>query len=397
MERKKSIGISILIISIAILVGITIGFSLDQSDDDNTFQNYGLYQLLESKYSVEDAFPELSFNAPVGLYSPDDGTDRLFILEQTGKIYVFNNSRLISQKTLFLDLSSNITYGGERGLLGLAFHPNYSINGKFYINYINTSEYTVIAQYTVNNTNINKANASSGSIILTQYQPAPNHNGGQLAFGADGYLYASFGDGGSDSQEAQDRTNILGTIIRIDVDSGVSYSIPSDNPFYGNTEGFREEIWAYGFRNPWRFSFDSDGVLWVGDVGQNSYEEIDIVTNGSNYGWDVMEGNHCYGGGSCDQTNLTLPIYEYTHLLGTAITGGFVYNGTRLVGLQGKYIYGDYGSGKIWALSYHPTEGTKNQLLLDAPLQISSFGIDNANELYICDTNSGKIYKLVEK
>ncbi|TXT63184.1 MAG: PQQ-dependent glucose dehydrogenase [Promethearchaeota archaeon] len=399
MERKNIIIFSISLISIVGISSILFALYFTQSNEGKNVEDYLplFLQTPEYNYSVVNAFPNLTFNTPVGLYSPNDGTDRLFVVEQTGRIYVFTNSYSTSQKVLFLNLSSNITYGGERGLLGLAFHPNYTSNGKFYVDYIDISGNSVIAQYTVNSSDINKANSSSRIILLTQSQPATNHNGGQLAFGPDGYLYASFGDGGQNSQEAQDLTTILGTIIRIDINSGSPYSIPNDNPFYNNTEGYREEIWAYGLRNPWRFSFDNNtGELWAGDVGAALYEEIDIITNGSNYGWPIMEGFHCYGGGTCDQTNLTLPIFEYVHFLGNAITGGFVYRGSNITSVQGEYIYGDYGSGRIWALSYNPIDGTENRILIDTELQISSFGTDNSNELYICAINTGRIYKLNE-
>ncbi len=231
-------------------------------------------------------------------------------------------------------------------------------------------------------------------------QPFSNHNGGQIAFGPDGYLYIALGDGGSGGDpdgNGQNRATLLGSILRIDANtaSGArNYAIPPDNPFAGNSQGFREEIFAYGLRNPWRFSFDPvTKKLWAGDVGQNLYEEIDIIEKGRNYGWNIMEGFHCYSSATCDTAGLTLPVWEYGHNSsgGIAVTGGFVYRGTQLPELYGKYIYADYGSGRIWSLSYSDND-TVNTELLKTSLNISSFGTDRFNELYMCAFD-GKIYR----
>jgi glucose/arabinose dehydrogenase len=369
----------------------------------NPFQPSSLPPI-ENQYEVEVAFPNLSFSNPVGLYSAGDGTDRLFVVEQEGVIRVFENNRNVSSSDVFLDIRDIVLFGGEQGLLGLAFHPNFAQNGYFYVDHVaDNPRRTIIARYSVSSSNINQANRSSEFVLLEVDQPFENHKGGQIAFGPDGYLYIALGDGGSGGDplgNGQNRKTLLGKILRIDVDSSsqeLNYGIPADNPFVGNTEGLREEIYAYGLRNPWRFSFDSaTGQLWVADVGQDRMEEIDIVEKGKNYGWNVMEGSLCYSPSEgCNQTGLELPVWEYGHDLGNAVTGGFVYRGSALPELVGSYIYGDYGSGRIWALQYDGVNEPTNKELVDSGLSISSFGLDHQNELYICDYN-GKIYKLIK-
>jgi glucose/arabinose dehydrogenase len=356
----------------------------------------------QGDYAVEAAFPNLTFNQPVGMFNAEDGTNRLFVLEQAGVIRVFENSKNTATSKVFLDLSDRVLYGGEQGLLGLAFHPNYADDGYFYVNYVaDNPRRTVIARFQVTANDPDQADKNSELILLEVTQPFANHNGGQLAFGADGYLYMGLGDGGSGGDpfgNAQNRSSLLGKILRIDVNAptaGANYGIPSDNPFAGNTLGYREEVYAYGLRNPWRFSFDpATGKLWVGDVGQDKMEEIDIVEKGRNYGWNIMEGTLCYSPATgCNQTGLELPVWEYSHDQGIAVIGGFVYHGSRLPSLDGAYVYGDYGSGKIWALQYNGTVSPSNTLLVDTSLTISSFGIDEKGELYLCAFD-GKIYQL---
>jgi glucose/arabinose dehydrogenase len=356
---------------------------------------------------LQSAFPNLSFSSPVDLQNAGDSTNRIFVVTQSGVIYVFDNTPSIAQNQVkvFLDIQDHVTNGGELGLLGLAFHPNYENNGYFYVNYTAPGPLrSIIARYQVSAGDPNTADKNSELILLQIDQPFSNHNGGQLAFGPDGYLYVSLGDGGSggDPQNnGQSLSTILGKILRIDVNmssGGRNYSIPPDNPFFGNTAGFREEIYAYGLRNPWRFSFDfSTGRLWAGDVGQDLWEEIDLIEKGKNYGWRIMEGNHCFNPSTnCNTTGLTLPVWEYGHNSegGNSVTGGHVYRGMNVPELAGKYVYGDFISGRVWTLSYDGINPAVNTLLLNSGLAIASFGVDRQKELYICAFD-GKIYKFV--
>src|SRR5665647_2164560 len=285
-QRKITITSSIIIVSILITATF---FSWTTPDGLGQTQN---------DYIIEIAFPNLTFNQPVGLVNSGDGTNRLFVIEQPGVIRVFDNSPTVADSTVFLNISSQVLFGGEQGLLGLAFHPNYSQNGFFYVDHVSDNPLrTVIARYQVSPNNPNQALNKSEIVLLEVNQPFSNHKGGQIAFGPDGYLYVGLGDGGSGGDpfgNGQNRSTLLGKILRINVDlvsQTRNYSIPLDNPYAGNSLGYQEEIFAYGFRNPFRFSFDlPTGRLWVGDVGQNLQEEIDIVGNGKNYGWNIMEG-----------------------------------------------------------------------------------------------------------
>lgn len=355
-------------------------------------------------YAVVEAFPELDFERPVDLQHPGDDTNRLFVVEQRGVISVFENISSVDEMDTFLDISDQVDDShNEEGLLGLAFHPDYEENGYFYVNYTaDNPERTVIARFETSPDNPDEAVKSSETEIMSFEQPYGNHNGGQVSFGPDGYLYIATGDGGSGGDpenNGQDRTTLLGNILRVDVDNeedGNNYAIPSDNPFVDNDEGYREEIYAYGLRNPWRFSFDPENDwLWTGDVGQNAYEEIDIIEKGSNYGWNIMEATHCFEPEEgCDESGLELPIWEYGRDEGDiSVTGGFVYRGPTVTDLTGQYIYADYASGRIWALDYSDMDNPDNTELLRANFEISSFGVDQENELYICGFD-GKIYRL---
>ena len=359
------------------------------------------------QYKLKNAFKKLSFDNPVDLQHAGDGTNRIFVVSQKGLIYVFKNNPSVKSAKIFLDIRNKVKYGTELGLLGLAFHPDYKNNGYFYVNYTASDPLrSVIARYTVRSKNRNSANKKSELILFQLNQPYSNHNGGQLAFGPDDYLYIALGDGGSGGDphnNGQSKSSFLGKILRIDVNctsGNKNYCIPPENPFAGNSQGYKEEIYAYGLRNPWRFSFDPvTGWMWAGDVGKNSWEEIDIIEKGKNYGWRIMEGNHCYNPSSdCDTSGLTLPIWEYGHddTGNCSITGGYMYRGSQFPELYGKYIYGDYCSGSVWTLSYDGTNTATNKLLLTADIEISSFGIDRDNEMYICDLN-GKVYKLAYK
>jgi glucose/arabinose dehydrogenase len=354
---------------------------------------------------VEQAFPNLSFSLPVDLQDPRDGTNRFFVVEQAGIIRAFENSPSVASSNVLLDIRDRVVSGGEQGLLGLAFHPDFETNGYFYVNYTAPNPLrTVIARYSVNPPSSNQADRNSELVLLQYNQPFQNHNGGQVSFGPDGYLYIAAGDGGSggDPQNnAQNLGSMLGKIHRIDVDNpsgGRNYGIPADNPLAGNTAGYREEIFAYGLRNLWRFSFDPvTGKLWAADVGQNRLEEIDIIEKGKNYGWRIMEGNLCYNPSTgCSATGLELPVWQYGRTEGISVTGGFVYRGSRIAQLVGAYIYGDYGSGRIWALRYDGVNPTVNtEIGTIGSIGLASFGIDKDDEIYICAFD-GKVYRLTE-
>ena len=344
-------------------------------------------------------------SVPLDLEQPNDGSGRLFVVEQRGTIKIVQNSALLPQP--FLDISNKVIFQGEMGLLGLTFHPAFQANGKFYVNYVRNAGgqfQSVIAEYQVSGANPNQANPSSERILLTidQVNNFPNHKAGQLAFGPDGFLYFGLGDGGGEGdplRHGQNTQTLLGKMMRIDVNnSGATtpYAIPADNPFAGG--GGLPEIYAIGFRNPWRFSFDrSSGRLFVADVGQDSFEEIDIVTKGGNYGWNTMEGDHCFNPPSgCNMAGLILPIVEIPHPEGEAVIGGFVYHGTGLAGMQGRYIFGDL-NGQIWSLTENPPNTFTRTLILKPGFNISSFGQDSAGELYVVDISGGRVLKLVPK
>jgi glucose/arabinose dehydrogenase len=343
------------------------------------------------------------------MVEPRDGTNRIFIAQQRGLIYVFDRNSNVASRKVFLDLSTKVSQsGGETGLLGLAFHPNFTANGYFYVNYTSSASgklQSFVSRFQLSPSNPDSALEESELGLLTIDQPFENHNGGNVRFGPDGCLYLTFGDGGSggDPQNnAQNRGTLLGKILRIDVNgssNGKNYAIPPGNPYFGNNRGMREEIYAYGLRNPWKISFDrKTGTLWAGDVGQVLWEEIDTISVGRNYGWRIMEGKSCYNPSSgCDTSGLTLPLWVYYHDQGNiSVTGGYVYRGNALPALQGKYVYGDYGSGNIWALTIDANGAPVSQLLFNSPYLISSFGEDQAGELYVVSYGNGRVYKLQE-
>jgi len=358
----------------------------------------------QKKYSVllTDAFPNISaFTRPVYLTHANDNSERVFVVEQAGRIWSFQSSDTVRTKKLFLDIRSRVDdSGNEMGLLSVAFHPNVSQNKFFFVNYTAGNPMrTVISRFTISANDSTVADTASEYKILEINQPYSNHNGGQNLFGPDGYLYIGMGDGGSggDPQNnAQNLQSLLGKMLRINIDSAsapLHYSIPSDNPFVDSANA-RKEIWTLGMRNPWRFCFDHVTNFWYcADVGQNAWEEIDILQKGKNYGWRCYEGNHTYNTTNCGNSSLyTMPIKEYPHADGQSITGGFVYRGTSVTELIGAYIYADYVNGKIWFLRYNGSVITEEGLLLDSPYNISSFGEDENRELYLCAFN-GRIYK----
>lgn len=340
------------------------------------------------------------------------GDDKLYVVEQDGYIKIINADGSI-ESTSFLNIDSNvINTGNERGLLGLAFHPDYATNGYFFVNYINNSENTVISRFSRDTSNPLLADFNSELVILTYDQPYTNHNGGDLAFGTDGYLYISSGDGGSGGDPdnyGQNTLSLLGKILRLDIDTFTAtenYTIPPTNPFVGD-ENFRAEIWAYGLRNPWKFSFDRlNNDLWIADVGQGNYEEINRVSSseaatGINYGWRCYEGNAPFNSGGCSDPNTyTFPIDGYSHsgdgLFKCSITGGYRYRGTNYSNFNGWYFFADYCSGEIGYLVYNDTTDTWTKTLNLFNGRWSAFGEAFNGELYISDINSGNIYKLID-
>lgn len=352
---------------------------------------------------VTNAFPNLSFSSPVEFTHAKDGSNRVFVVEQAGRIQVVENNADAKSAATYLDIRSKVASGGEMGLLGLAFHPDFTQNGYFYVNYTkNNPRETVISRFKALSASAMQVDPATEEVLLTFAQPYSNHNGGKVVFGPDGFLYIATGDGGSggDPQNnGQNLGSLLGKILRIDVNGTGKgkYGIPADNPFK-NREGAREEIFAYGLRNPWRISFDEQGQLWAGDVGQNKIEEIDIVTKGGNYGWRLKEARDCYNPGqNCNQEGITDPIWQYTHDNGdVSVTGGMVYRGQAAPSLKGKYIYADYASGRVWALT-RTGNRIDNQEIIGRAGSISAFGEDQRNELYLCDHGAGKILRLVSQ
>jgi glucose/arabinose dehydrogenase len=339
---------------------------------------------------------------PVAITQAGDGSGRLFITLQAGKVVIYDGTQVLPAP--FLDITSLVASGGERGLLSVAFNPRYATNGLLYVNYTNIVGNTVVARYSVS-PDPNVVDADSAVILLTVTQPFANHNGGQLQFGPDGYLYIGMGDGGSAGDplnNAQDPSTLLGKILRIDVDSAFPYAIPADNPFVG-VLGARGEIWALGLRNPWRFSFDrSTGDLFIADVGQNNWEEVNFQaapsSGGENYGWRRMEGNHCFDPlSNCNNGGLRLPILEYDHSLGCSVPGGYRYRGTGNPELAGMYLYGDFCSGRIWAASEQGSGLWTATQILNTPFSLSTFGEDEAGELYVAHLSApdGAIYRIV--
>lgn len=335
------------------------------------------------------------FSGPLYVTHAGDGSGRVFVVEKRGVI------RLLEDGRAFLDISDRVqSRGSEQGLLGLAFHPDFAANGRFFVHYSDRNGDTVIARFEVG-PNADAADPGSEQIILRQDQPAANHNGGEITFGPDGYLYIGLGDGGGANDtfgNAQRRDTLLGKLLRIDVDSGDPYAVPADNPFV-NDPAFRPEIFAYGLRNPWRFSFDrATGDLYIADVGQNRYEWVHYrpagEQGGENFGWPILEGFHCLSGATCDRAGLTEPVIDYDHSLGCAITGGYVYRGRQYPAIDGVYFFGDYCSGRVWAMSRDDAGQWQATEMLQANIQLSSFGEDEAGEIYVTDLRGGGVYRL---
>ena len=345
-----------------------------------------------------DAFPNLQFTNPVDFQSPKDGSGRIFVVEKGGQLSWFQNDPNVFQANTVLNLAGQISSNGERGLLGLALHPQFAVNGRLFLNYTAPDGDTTIAEYQMD-PNDPGAGATEVGVLMTVDQPFENHNAGQLLFGPDGYLYIGMGDGGSggDPQgNGQDLTTPLGSMLRIDVNGGSPYTVPADNPFVNAGGDVRPEIWAYGLRNPWRFSFDSaTGDLWLADVGQNEIEEVDIIVRGGNYGWKIHEGTRCFEAPVCNLPEHREPIFEYDHSEGVSITGGYVYRGTESPALQGTYLFADFAFGGIWGLRETNGEVSEVRKLLDSGRSIATFGEDGNGEVYLSDFRTGKFYKIV--
>ena len=349
---------------------------------------------------VEPAFAALRFHRPIFIAHPPDASDRLFVAEQAGRVRWFENKPAVTKAHTALDIRPRVRREGEEeGLLGLAFHPNFKTNGQIFLHYTAARgrRRNVLSRFILN-PHSSTIDPASQQVVLEVAQPWANHNGGMIAFGPDGYLYVSLGDGGAGGDplgNSQNTAILLGSILRIDVDqkdTPLAYAIPADNPFVGQPHA-RGEIWAYGLRNVWRFSFDrTTGDLWAGDVGQNRWEEIDLIRKGGNYGWNRWEGNHPFKRidalGPFEQ-----PVIEHGRDQARSITGGYVYRGQRLTGLRGAYVYGDFMTGLIWALRYDGQQMTEHRYIGHVPA-ISSFGEDRDGELYITSLE-GQIYRFV--
>ena len=347
---------------------------------------------------VQRVFPNLTFKRMTGMYQAPDGA--WWVTEQAGRVMRIDAS---GSAATVLDITDRVsTDGNEEGLLGLALAPDFERSKAFFVYYSAANpRRSVISRFVANAANGTVSAPGSESIRLEIAEPFSNHNGGQMVFGSDGFLYVALGDGGSGNDpqgNGQNLNTLLGKLLRIDVSGETGYKVPADNPFVGR-QGARGEIWAYGLRNPWRFSFDkATGDLWLADVGQNSREEVDIITKGGNYGWSIMEGIECRGGGNCSRDGLLPPVVDYSSTgADCSITGGFVYRGSQVGGLQGAYVYGDYCSGKIWALRTEGFVRSENRQIGTAGFSISSFAQGGDGEIYVLQhtENGGGIYQLV--
>lgn len=354
---------------------------------------------------MERAFPALSFVQPVALLQAPDDDSRWFIVQKRGQVLTFVNDDATMTAAPFIDISDRVEAApSEAGLLGMAFHPLFALNGEVFLSYTAAGSGTgvplisLISRFTSHDGG-NQLDPDSEEVLLAVEQPFTNHNGGHVAFGPDGFLYIGLGDGGSGGDplgNGQNTDTLLGAILRIDVESDAPYGIPPDNPF--SLGGGRSEIFAWGLRNPWRWSFDRvTGELWAGDVGQSQREEVDHIVLGGNYGWNIFEGTLCSGGGVCDPDDLIPPLAEYSHSDGCSITGGIVYRGTAITSLAGTYLYGDFCSGTIWGLD-SLTDGTlAPQVLLESGLRISAFAEGNDGEPFVVDYTSGTLHRFLLK
>ncbi|KPJ95194.1 MAG: hypothetical protein AMJ53_03295 [Gammaproteobacteria bacterium SG8_11] len=364
-------------------------------------------QTLGAGLKLQRVFPELEFFQPVALLPLPSNNTQWWVVEKQGRVFSVLEQQGKYTKQLVVDLSDRVNSShNEGGLLGLAFHPQYKENSQIFLSYTADGSPLISTISRFKTIAGNKIDAASEQVLLQVDQPYGNHNGGQIAFGPDGFLYIGLGDGGSAGDPEGNGLNpktLLGAMLRIDVDNGKPYAIPKDNPFASSADG-RGEIYAWGMRNPWRWSFDrKSGELWVADVGQNKWEEINLVSQSGNYGWNIKEGKHCYAPRNCDAAagaaNVIDPVAEYSHDQGCSVTGGYVYRGGKIQSLQGTYLFGDFCSGRIWGLTAKDQKD-KNQrsfdqkLLIKSDLMISSFAEDNQGEIYVIHYD-GEIYKIV--
>ncbi len=384
--------------------------TLATAGDSPRFIPYDASRLMGSPVPIpldtEVAYPNLKFERPVELTHAGDGSNRVFIVEQRGLIHVFPNAADVKSTRVFLDIRKVVSRdGNEEGLLGLAFHPNYRQNGLFYVYYSTRPRASILSEYRVSQTDPNRADIGSERVLMTIAQPFGNHNGGSIKFGPDRYLYIGLGDGGAANDpfgNGQNLKTLLASILRIDVDHrspGKQYAIPKDNPFAGHGDRARGEIWAYGIRNAWRLSFDrKTGQLWTGDVGQNRYEEVNRITRGGNYGWNIREGFHPFQTGDAKRPNEIIdPLVEYFRHEGVSVTGGLVYRGKRLPDYRGAYFYGDYVSGNVWIVRLNDkNQIVDNRKVARTGLNIAAFGDDESGEMYLCAFD-GQIHRLRKK
>ncbi len=394
---KRSLTYRMIRFLFAILFCVGMLFWGDQRHGWSLASNAGT--ITSSAIMALEPVVETGLTRPVLLTQAPGTSSQLIVVEQPGRVQVIERGRL--QPSPMLDISDRVLYGGERGLLGLAFHPKFTKNGRLFVNYTRQPDgATVIAEY--RRSSPRSSTFDQERILLVVQQPYSNHNGGMMAFGQDGFLYTGMGDGGAGGDpgnRAQDMSSLLGKMIRLDVDTEQSYAIPPENPF--RSGGERREIYALGLRNPWRFSFDmKTGLLWAGDVGQEEWEEIDIIRRGGNYGWRAMEGSHCFLPiQGCIRQGMELPLAEYQHQKGRcSVIGGYVYRGKAVPALDGRYLFGDFCSGEIFALSRNAEQGEPGSgrisLLLKSGLKISSFGQDRSGEVYVLDI-TGRVLKIV--
>lgn len=387
--RRAMLRPALLLVPLLLLNPVPASFAACVEPDDGAIPSIALQEVARG------------LENPVHVAHAGDGSGRLFVVEQPGRVRILENGRLHAEA--FIDISERVSSGGEKGLLSIAFHPRYAQNGLFYLNYTTRDRglHTIVSEW--KRRSRDAGDPASERVLLRIEQPYANHNGGQLAFGPDAYLYIGMGDGGAANDplnHGQRPETLLGALLRIDVDRrshSLPYVVPADNPFVDRS-GHRAEVWAYGLRNPWRFSFDTaTGRLFLADVGQDEEEEIDVVRKGGNYGWRIMEGAICTPAVNltCDKSGLELPIFTYLHPEGFSITGGFVYRGAALPALCGVYVYADYVSERIWGLRYDGSRVTRQRELLRARFPISSFGEDERGELYVADHRSGRVLKIV--